>query len=161
MLTSQLYAQRASGTPDAMVIQEREVSAQTSHLSQDQRASGRLAALFSPTRNEQGNQTWSSSVFGNADVSNLSETLLESNKDHLFNRARTDLARREIHVESLNKCINDVQKRTEAQDTGHHKTYKTKLSNLVENKLDCKRNYCGKRKLFEIRRFEVCTNRKR
>ena len=107
LLTSQLYAPRASGTPDAMVIQEREVSAQTSHLSQDQRASGRLAALFSPKRNEQGNQTWSS-VFGNADVSNLSETLLEGNKGHLLNRARTDLARREIHVESLNKCIGEL-----------------------------------------------------
>ena len=49
-------------------------------------------------------------------MSNLSETLLESNKDHLLNRARTDLARREIHVESLNKCIDDLQKRTEVQD---------------------------------------------
>ena len=95
-----------------MVIQERVVSAQTSHLSQDQKASGRPAALFSPKRDEQRNQTWSS-VFGNANVSNLSETLLESNKDQLLHRARTDLARREIHVE--------------------------------------------KGKLFEIRRFEVCT----
>ena len=91
-----------------MVILEREVSAQTSHLSQDQRASGKPAALFSPKRNEQRNQTWSS-VFGNANVSNLSETPLESNKDHLLNRARTDLDRREIHVESLKKCINDLQ----------------------------------------------------
>ena len=55
-------------------------------------------------------------MFGNANVSKLSETLLEGNKDHLLNRARTDLARREIHVESLNKCINDLQRRTEAQD---------------------------------------------
>ena len=73
LLISQLYAQRASGRPDAMIIHEIEVSAQTSHLSQDQRASGRRAALFSPKRNEQRNQTWSS-VFGNANVSNLSET---------------------------------------------------------------------------------------
>ena len=59
----------------------------------DQRASGSPAALFSPKRNEQRNQTWRS-VFGNANVSNLSETLPEGNKDHLLNRARTDLARR-------------------------------------------------------------------
>ena len=65
---------------------------------------------------EQKNQTWST-VFGNANVSNLSGTLLEGNKDPLLNRARTDLARREIHVESLNKCIDDLQKRTEVQDT--------------------------------------------
>ena len=31
----------------------------------------------------------------------LSETLLEGNKDHLLYRARTDQARREIHVNSL------------------------------------------------------------
>ena len=155
LLTSPLYAQRASGRPDALVIQEREVSAQTSHLSQDQRASGRPAALFSPKRNEQRNPTWSS-VFGNANVSNLSETPLEGNKDHLLNRARTDPARREIHVESLNKCINDLQKKRRHK-TGHYKTYNTNLSNLVKNKPDCKRNYCEKRKLFEIPRFEVCT----
>ena len=76
LLTPRLCAQRASGRQDAMVFQEREVSAQTSHLSQDRRASGRPVALFSPKRNEQRNQTWSS-VFGNANVSNLSETLLE------------------------------------------------------------------------------------
>ena len=31
LLTSPLYAQRASGKPDAMLISEMEVSAQTSH----------------------------------------------------------------------------------------------------------------------------------
>ena len=115
LLTSPLYAQRASGKPDAMVVQEREVSAQTSHSSEDHGASGKPAALFSPKRNEQLNQMWSS-MFGNANLSSLSGTLLEGNKDHMLNRARTDLARREIHVESLNKCIGDLQKRTEVQD---------------------------------------------
>ena len=57
-----------------------------------------------------------SSVFGNANVSNLSGTLLEGNKDHLLSQARSDLAQRELHVESLNKCIGDLQKRTEAQN---------------------------------------------
>ena len=104
-------------------------------------------------RNEQRNLTWNS-VFGNANVSNLSETLLEGNNDHLSDRARTDLARRDIHVESLNKCINEKQMERRHK-TRHYKTFKTNLSNLVENKLDCKRN--SKRKLFEIRRFEVCT----
>ena len=56
-----------------------------------------------------------SSVFGNANLSNLSETLFEGNKDLLLNYVRTDLARREIHVESVNKCIGDLQKRTEEQ----------------------------------------------
>ena len=110
LLTSSLCAQGASGRPNALVIQERGVNAQTSHSSEGREATGRPVALFSPKRNEQRNQTWSS-VFGNAIVSNVSETLLEGDKDLLLNRARADLARGEIHVESLNKCIDDLQKR--------------------------------------------------
>ena len=89
-----------------MVVQEREVGAQTSHSSEDHRASGKLAALFAPKRNEQRNQMWSS-LFGNANLSNLSGTLLEGNKDHLLSQASSDLTKREFHVESLNKCIGD------------------------------------------------------
>ena len=83
LLTSPLYAQRASGKPVALVVQEREVSAQTSHSSEGHTASGKPAALFSPKRNEQRNQMWSS-VFENACLSTLSGTLLEGNKDHLL-----------------------------------------------------------------------------
>ena len=92
-----------------MDIQESEVNAQTSHSSEGREATRWPVALFSPKRNEQRNQKWSS-VFGNANVSKLSETLVEGNKDHLLNRARTDLARKDIHVESLNKCIDDSTK---------------------------------------------------
>ena len=70
---------------------------------------------FYQKRNEQRNQMWSS-VFGNANLSNLSGTLLEGNKDHLLNQARSDLARKELHVDSLNKSIDDLLKRTEAQN---------------------------------------------
>ena len=49
------------------------------------------------------------------ELSNLSGTLLEGNEDHLLNQARSDLAKRELHVESLKKYIGDLQKRTEAQ----------------------------------------------
>ena len=114
-----------------MVVQEREVSAQTSHSSEDQRASGRPAALFSSRCNEQRTQMWSS-VFGNANPSNFSGTLLEGNnhagpsnlgrsllegnKDHLLNQARSDLAKTDVHVESLKKCVDELQKRTEAQN---------------------------------------------
>ena len=68
-----------SGKPDAMVVQEIEVSAQTSPSTEGHRASGKPAALFSPKSNEQRNQMWSS-VLGNANLSNLSGTLLEGNK---------------------------------------------------------------------------------
>ena len=90
---------------------EREASAQTSHSSDDHRASGKPVALFSPRRSEKRNQIWSS-VFGNANRSHFNGTLLEGNTNHLQNQARSDLARKEIHVESLNKCIDDLQKRT-------------------------------------------------
>ena len=100
---------------------------------------GNRAALFSPKRNEQRNQMWSS-VFGNANLSNLNGTLLEGNKDRLLSQARSDLAQKESHVESLNKCIDDSQKRAEVQDTGHCKKYKTDLLNLDENKFDYKKN---------------------
>ena len=76
MLTSPLYAQKASGKPDAMIVQEREVSAQfaqadrkeslRSHSSEGQKALGKPNALFS---SEKGNLI-RSSVFRNADPSN-------------------------------------------------------------------------------------------
>ena len=113
------------------------------HSSEDHRASGKPAALFTPKRNEQRNPMWSS-VFGNANVSNLSETLLEGNKDQMLSQARSDPAKRELHVESLNKCSADSQKRTEAQNRALQDV-QNELLNLVENKLDCKRN-CYERK---------------
>ena len=81
-LSSPLYAQKASGKPDAMVVQEREVSAQfaqanrkeslRSHSSEGQKAFEKPNALFS---SEQGNLT-RSSVFRNANPSNLKGSLL-------------------------------------------------------------------------------------
>ena len=69
-----------------------------------------------PKRNEQTNVSMWSSVFGNANLSESSGTLLGGNRDHLLNQARSDLAKRELHIESLDKCIGDLQKRTEAQN---------------------------------------------
>ena len=68
-------------------------------------------------------------MFGGANVSNLRESLLEGNKDHLLNRARTDLARSEVYVESLNKCINDLQRRTE----DHYKALQEVQNGFVES----------------------------
>ena len=69
-----------------------------SHSPEGQKASGKPDALFS---SEQGNSI-RSSVFRNANPSNLRGSLLEGNKDHLLNGARSDLAKEELHVESLN-----------------------------------------------------------
>ena len=68
-------------------------------------------ALFS---SEQGDLI-GSSVLRNADSSNLRLSLLEGNKDHLLNQARSDLATQELHVGSLNKWIGELQRQTEGQ----------------------------------------------
>ena len=54
-------------------------------------------------------------MFRNANPSNLRGSLLEGNKDHLLNQARSDLAKQALHVESLNKCIGELQRQTEEQ----------------------------------------------
>ena len=54
-------------------------------------------------------------MFRNADPWNLRGSLLEGNKDHLLNQARSDLAKQELHVESPNKCIGELQRQTEEQ----------------------------------------------
>ena len=98
MLTSPLYAQKASGKPDAMVVQEREVSAQYTqadrkgslrpHSSEGQKA---LVKPNASCSSEQRNLI-RSSVFRNGNPSNLRGSLLEGNKDHLLDQARSDLA---------------------------------------------------------------------
>ena len=54
-------------------------------------------------------------MFRNAHPSNLIGSLLEGNKDHLLNQAKSDLAKQELHVESLNKCIGEPHRQTEDQ----------------------------------------------
>ena len=54
-------------------------------------------------------------MFRNGNPSNLRESLLEGNKDHLLNQSRSDLAKQKLHVESLNKCIGELQRQTEEQ----------------------------------------------
>ena len=48
-------------------------------------------------------------MFRNANSSNLRGPLLEGNKDHLLNQTRSDLAKQELHVESLKNCISELQ----------------------------------------------------
>ena len=43
-------------------------------------------------------------------------SLLDGNKDHLPNHAKSDLVKQELHVESLNECIGEPEQRT-----GEHK----------------------------------------
>ena len=82
-----------------------------SHSSEGQKASGKSDALCS---SGQGNLI-RCSVFRNANPSNLRGSLLEGNKDHLLNQARSELAKQELHVESLNECVGELQRQTEEQ----------------------------------------------
>ena len=82
-----------------------------SHSSEGQKNSVKPDALFS---SERGNLV-RSSVFRNANPSNLRGSLLEGNKDHLLNQATSDLAKQELDVEFLNKCIGELQRQTDEQ----------------------------------------------
>ena len=145
MLTSALNVQKTWRKPDAMVVQEREVSAQLtqaermeglrSHSTEGQKVLGTPNALFS---SEQGNLI-RSSVFRNANPSNLRESLLEGNKDHLLNQARSDLAKQEFHVKSSICASLNYNNKRKSIDF-RYKTHNTDLLNLDENKLDYKKN---------------------
>ena len=113
MLTSPLYAQKASGKPDAMVVEEREVSAQytqagkeslRSPSSEGQKAWGKPNALCP---SEQGNLI-RSSVFGNANPS---------------------------------KCIGETTTTNGKNEDWRYRTHNTDLLSPDENKYDIKRQF--------------------
>ena len=95
----------------AAMIHERRASAKRTHAdhsrreslmsssSQEPRASGKFAAMFSSRIQESGNQ-FKEFCFQNADPSNLGRSLLEGNKDHLLNQARFELMKQEHQVGS-------------------------------------------------------------
>ena len=60
------------------------------------------------TREEPGDH-FKSSVFRNADPTNVGRSLLEGNKDHLLSQAKSELMRQEHQVGSLNNCISELQ----------------------------------------------------
>ena len=76
--------------------------------------------------NEQGNQFKCSvhSVFRFADPANVGKSLLDGNKDHLLNQARSELMKQEHLVGSLNKCTHVLQQQAYAQrlelEDAHH-----------------------------------------
>ena len=79
-------------------------------------------------------------MFRNANPSNFRGSLLEGNKDHLLKQARSDLAKQELDVESLNKCIVELQRKRTSKDT-HYRAHNTDLLSQVENKFNCKKSY--------------------
>ena len=67
--------------------------------------------------NEPGDQFESGvhSAFRFADPSSVGGFLLEGNKDHLLNQARSELMKQEHKVGSINSCINELQQQAYAQ----------------------------------------------
>ena len=127
-LSSPLYMQnredcessRMPTTPGkpAALLQEREARAKRtqadsrkslmSNSSQEPRAPGNLLQCFHQVAKNHQNQ-FNSSVFKNADPSNLGRSLLQGNKDHLLSQARAEITKQEHQVESLNNCIVELQ----------------------------------------------------
>ena len=108
----------------AALLQERGASAKRtqadfreimmSSSSQQPRAYGKPDALSSSGSKEPGNLI-KSSVFKHTDPSNLGRSLLEGNKEHVLNQARSDHRKQEHQVGSLNNCINELQQQAYAQ----------------------------------------------
>ena len=86
-----------------------------SSSSQEPRALGKLAAMFSLGSEELGNQ-FKSSVFKHADASNLRRSLRECNKDHSLSKSRSEFVTQEHQVGALNNCISELEQ--QAYDQG-------------------------------------------
>ena len=87
------------------LITRKERASLTSGSSQEPRATGKLAAMFSSGNEEPGNQL-KSSIFKSADPSSLGRYLLECNEDHLLSQARSEVVRQEL--QEMQEQINSV-----------------------------------------------------
>ena len=156
----------ASGKPDAECVQKREANAQRTKAchsrresvmtssSRDLEVSGKLDAVFSclsesnqntfserGRSNEPGNRFENSvhSVFGFADPANVGKSLLDGNKDHLLNQARSEIMKQERQVESLSSCISEFQQQTYGQRLESEDAHLTGILNLEERNLAFKK----------------------
>ena len=140
-LASPLYTE-VSEKPDAESVQKRQANAQRAQgyhsrrenlmsSSRDLEASGKPDAVFSchsessqntfskrDRSNDSGNRFESSvhSVLRIADPPKVGKSLLDGNNDHLLDKARSQRMKQEHQVESLNNCIDELQKQAYA----HH-----------------------------------------
>ena len=109
----------------------------------------RLGNLLQCFYQEPGNQV-KSSIFKNADPSNVGRSLLEGNKDHLLSQARSELMRQEPQGGSLNNCISELK-------DWNYRTLNTDMLSLDENKFVRKKNNLWRKRFSEILKSEACT----
>ena len=137
------------GKPAAL-LQERGASAKRtqadsrrslmSSLSQEPRASGTLAAMFSP---------------GTKDQETNSRVLLDDNKDHLHSQGRSAIMKQEHQVESLNYCFSELQQQTYAHRLQLQDAQRGYFESRREQLLVCKKNYRGRKRSLEILESEM------
>ena len=75
----------------------------------------------------------------NSNPRHVAKSLLDGNRDHLLTQTRSELMKQEQNVESLNRCISELQQQVSAQRLELRPI--TEALNLVENKCDYKKSY--------------------
>ena len=147
--------------------------------SRDLEAAGKLDAMFSchnessqntfserDRRNEPGNRCVHS-VFRLADRANVGKSLLDGNKDHLLNQARSELVKQEHEEGSLNSCINELQQQTYAQrlelEDAHHGFFESRREHFgLQEELSMKGKVLRKtqiRNVHEMGKMKRITSR--
>ena len=119
---------------------------------QEPSAPGKPAAVFSFGSEEPGDQ-FKSSVFKNADPSNVGRSLLEGKTDNLLDQAKSELMRQEHQVGSLNNCISELQQNMHMLKDWNYKTHNTDTLNLDKNKFGYKNNYLWRKRFSEILKY--------
>ena len=144
---------RAGGEVSAQYTQANRKESLRSHSSEGPKASGKPDALFSAAQRNLNRN----SVFRNANPSNLRGSLLEGNKDHLLNQARSDLAKQELQVESLNKCIGELQRQTGEQRLALQDAQYGFVASRRGTSSTTRRVVNETKKFFEILKSEIWT----
>ena len=129
-----------------------------SSSSQEPSSPGELAALFSSGNEEPGDQ-FKSSVFRNADQSNVGRSLLEGN---IICSVKQSLNLWDTNINlGLSLIVSVSYSKMLMLRDWNYKTHNTDTLNLDENKFAYKKNYLWRKRFSEILRSDVCTKWKK
>ena len=152
-----------SGKPDAECVQKWEASAQRTQAyhsrreclmtnsSRDLEVSGKPDAVFSCHYESSQNTFSKETEVTNRETSsrvvfilllwpsNVGRCLLDGNKDHSLNQARSEIMKQEQQVGSLNICIDELQQQALCSKIGFWRTLNTDMLSVDENNLNYKK----------------------